>query len=157
MNVPVLNVVLVEPEIPPNTGAVGRRCAATRARLHLVEPLGFKIDDRALKRAGLDYWPHLDWRTWPNFETLQASGEGQGRYWFFTTKATRLYSEVAYAPGDFLVFGRESKGLPEALLATHPEGCVTVPILHPAVRSLNLSTAVGIGLYEGLRQIGFGK
>jgi len=149
------NVVLVEPEIPPNAGNVGRLCAATRTRLHLVEPLGFRLDDKALKRAGLDYWDHLDWKVWPSFEALQAAEAG--RYFFFTTKISRLYTEVNYQPGDFLVFGRETKGLPEPLLAANRDHCVTLPMLHPEVRSLNLATSVGIGLYEALRQTGFCK
>ena len=152
------NVVLVEPEIPPNAGNVGRLCAATRTRLHLVEPLGFRLDDKALKRAGLDYWDHLDWKVWPSFEALQAAeANATGRYFYFTTKTTRLYTEVNYQPGDFLVFGRETKGLPEPLLAANQDRCVTLPMLHPEVRSLNLATSVGIGLYEALRQTGFCK
>jgi len=155
MSVLPFNVVLVEPEIPPNAGNVGRLCAATRTRLHLIEPLGFRLDDKALKRAGLDYWDHLDWKTWPSFEALQTAEAG--RYFFFTTKTERLYTEVNYQPGDFLVFGRETKGLPEPLLAANQDRCVTLPMSHPEVRSLNLATSVGIGLYEALRQTGFCK
>jgi tRNA (cytidine/uridine-2'-O-)-methyltransferase len=152
---PLLNVVLVEPEIPPNAGNIGRLCAATRTRLHFVGPLGFSLDDKNLKRAGLDYWEHLDWTTWPSLEELQTSHPG--RYFYFTTKTTRLYTSMNYEPGDFLVFGRETKGLPEPLLQANAERCVTLPILHPEVRSLNLATAVGIGLYEALRQLEFGS
>jgi tRNA (cytidine/uridine-2'-O-)-methyltransferase len=153
---PLLHLVLVEPEIPPNAGNVGRICAATRVRLHLVEPLGFRLDNRALKRAGLDYWEHLDWETWPNFAALRQAYP-QARYHFFTTKASRRHTDASYRPGDFLVFGRETKGLPEPLLAENRERCVAIPMLHPGVRSLNLATAAGIGLYEALRQIGFGR
>jgi tRNA (cytidine/uridine-2'-O-)-methyltransferase len=152
---PLLNVVLVEPEIPPNAGNIGRLCAATRTRLHFVGPLGFSLDDKNLKRAGLDYWEHLDWTTWPSLEALQAAHPG--RYFYFTTKTTRLYASVNYEPGDFLVFGRETKGLPEPLLQANADRCVTLPILHPKVRSLNLATSVGIGLYEALRQLKFGS
>ncbi len=153
MSVPRLNVVLVEPEIPPNTGNVGRLCAAARVRLHLVQPLGFSLDDKALKRAGLDYWPHLDWRTWPNLASFLAATPP--RFHLFTTKAERRYTDVKYEAGDYLLFGRETKGLPESLLAAHPDRCATIPILHPGVRSLNLATAAGIGLYEALRQLHF--
>ena len=150
---PRLNVVLVEPEIPPNSGNIGRLCAATRSRLHFVGPLGFSLDDKSLKRAGLDYWPHLDWTTWPDLGALQAAQPG--RYFYFTTKTSRSYTEVNYEPGDYLVFGKESKGLPEELLQANAARCVTIPILHPGVRSLNLSTSAGVGVYEALRQIRF--
>lgn len=154
---PLLHVVLVEPEIPPNAGNVGRLCAATRVRLHLVGPLGFAVDDKALKRAGLDYWDHLDWRLWPDLAAFQAAhgAAHPDRCHYFTTKTERRYTDARYQPGDFLVFGRESKGLPATLLAAHPGACVTLPMAHPAVRSLNLATAVGIGLYEALRQLDF--
>ena len=110
MSEPLLNVVLVEPEIPPNTGNIGRLCAAVDCRLHLVEPLGFVIDDKSLQRAGMDYWQHLQWRAWPSLKALQEA-HTEARYFYFTTKTRRLYTEVAYQPGDFLVFGRETKGI----------------------------------------------
>ena len=148
----MFHIVLVEPEIPPNTGNIGRLCLATGAELHLVKPLGFEIDDRALKRAGLDYWAEVKVTLWESFVALQAA-QGAGTRWFFlTTKATHAYWEVAFRPGDFLVFGRETKGLPEPLLAARAETCVTIP-MPGSTRSLNLATAVGIVLYEAIRQI----
>lgn len=148
-----LHIVLVEPEIPPNTGTVARLCAATRTTLHLVEPLGFRLTDRELKRAGMDYWQHVTWKTWPSLAELRAA-HPQARFYFFTTKTERRYTSVAYQQGDFLVFGRETKGLPESLLQENEPSCLTIPIAHPEVRSLNLATAAAIVLFEALRQIG---
>jgi len=145
----VFNVVLVEPEIPPNTGNVGRLCLATQSTLHLVGPLGFSIDDRQLKRAGLDYWDEVEVREWSSIEQLQ-SVRGPARFHYLTTKASRPYFEVQFRPGDFLVFGRETKGLPEELLAQNLEHCITIP-MH-GTRSLNLATAVAIVLFEAMRQ-----
>src|ERR1700761_8877364 len=119
-----LQVVLVEPEIPPNTGAIARLCAATHTVLHLVEPLGFKLDDRALKRAGMDYWEHVTWRSWPGWIAFQEAHPA-GRFHLLTTKATRPYTEADFQPNDFLVFGRETKGLPESLLQKYPDNCLT--------------------------------
>ena len=147
-----LHIVLVEPEIPPNTGAIARLCAATNTTLHLVEPLGFRLDDRTLKRAGMDYWQHVTWRTWPGWNTF-AAAHPDARLHFLTTKATRAYTEARFAPGDFLVFGRETRGLPESLLRAHPESCLTIPMDNPAVRSLNLATATAAVLFEALRQV----
>ncbi len=147
-----MNVVLVEPEIPPNTGAVARLCAATNSVLHLVEPLGFRLDDKTLKRAGMDYWEHLTWKTWPSWEALKAAHPG-GRFHLLTKKAQRLYTDVKFEAGDFLVFGRETKGLPESLLHVHAEACLTIPMMNPNVRSLNLASSVAIVLYEALRQL----
>ena len=147
----MFNVVLVEPEIPPNTGNIGRLCLATRSTLHLVQPLGFEIDDRHLQRAGLDYWKEVDlriWRSWPELQTGQAA---DARYFFLTTKATRPYYAETFAPGDFLVFGRETKGLPEPLLEAHRESLLTIPM--QGTRSLNLATAVAIVLFEAMRQL----
>src|ERR1700730_17442133 len=134
----MFNVVLIEPEIPPNTGNVGRLCLATRSVLHLVKPLGFSLDDRQLKRAGLDYWDDVDLRTWESFAELQRAQPGDARYFFLTTKTKRAYYDVKFERGDFLVFGRETKGLPESLLAAadNPErigaresfrSCITIP------------------------------
>lgn len=148
----MLNVVLVEPEIPPNTGNVGRLCLATGARLHLVKPLGFSIDDRALRRAGLDYWREVDVKLWDSLDELFAAAGSEARFFFLTTKAKRAYWEEQYLDGDFLVFGRETKGLPESLLAARSESCVTIP-MSGGTRSLNLATAVGIVLYEAVRQL----
>lgn len=144
------NVVLVEPEIPPNTGNVGRLCLATQSTLHLVKPFGFTLEDRQLKRAGLDYWEEVDVKTWDSFEDLQRAQEATTRYFFLTTKSDRAYWEVKFRPGDFLVFGRETKGLPEKLLAAHADHCLTIPM--QGTRSLNLATAVGIVLFEAVRQ-----
>jgi tRNA (cytidine/uridine-2'-O-)-methyltransferase len=146
----VFNVVLVEPEIPPNTGNIGRLCLATRSRLHLVKPLGFSLDARQLKRAGLDYWSEVDVRVWDSFAELQSKQASHSRYFFLTTKSKRPYYEVRFQQDDFLVFGRETKGLPEQLLAANIEKCITIP-MH-GTRSLNLATAVAIVLFEAVRQ-----
>jgi tRNA (cytidine/uridine-2'-O-)-methyltransferase len=146
----MFNVVLVEPEIPPNTGNIGRLCLATRSTLHLVQPLGFDIDDRTLQRAGLDYWKDVDVRLWPSFADLQAAQSAGARYFFLTTKTKRAYYDVAFHRGDFLVFGRETKGLPEPLLRANASQLVTIP-MH-GTRSLNLATAVAIVLFEAIRQ-----
>jgi len=145
----MFNVVLVEPEIPPNTGNVGRLCLATQATLHLVQPLGFAIDDRQLQRAGLDYWKEVDLRLWNSFAELQAA-QASARYFFLTTKTSRPYHNVKFQPGDFLVFGRETKGLPESLLAENAAQLLTIP-MH-GTRSLNLATAVAVVLFEAVRQ-----
>lgn len=146
----MFNVVLVEPEIPPNTGNIGRLCLAAKSTLHLVRPLGFSTDDRALKRAGLDYWKEVDLREWDSLGDLQKNQDGAARYFYLTTKTTRPYYTIAFRPGDYLVFGRETKGLPEALLKEHTKDLITIP-MHGA-RSLNLATAVGIVLFEAVRQ-----
>jgi tRNA (cytidine/uridine-2'-O-)-methyltransferase len=148
----VFNVVLVEPEIPPNTGNIGRLCLATGSALHLIKPLGFSIDDRTLKRAGLDYWKEVDVQLWDSFEDLRRSHEASARFFFLTTKTKRPYYDVNFLAGDFLVFGRETKGLPERLLAAHPDDLLTIPMR--GTRSLNLATAVGIVLFEAVRQLG---
>ena len=149
---PAWNVVLVEPEIPPNTGNVARLCLAVGARLHLVGPLGFSLDEKALRRAGMDYWEECDVRLWDSFEALRSeAGEG-ARFWFFTTKARRGLWEGRFQKGDWLVFGRESKGLPESLLHANAESCLRIPMRTEA-RSLNLATSVGIGVFEALRQV----
>ena len=147
----MFNVVLVEPEIPPNTGNIGRLCLATGSTLHLVKPLGFSIDDRALKRAGLDYWKEVDLQLWDSFDDLWHSRESDSRFFFLTTKSKRAYYDVHFRAGDFLVFGRETKGLPESLLAAHPEELLTIPMR--GTRSLNLATAVGIVVFDAMRQL----
>ena len=144
------NVVLVEPEIAPNTGNIGRLCLATQSRLHLVKPLGFALDDRKLKRAGLDYWDEVNLRVWNSFDDLQRAQSAETRYFFLTTKAKHAYYDVMFHEGDFLVFGRETKGLPESLLAANIDNCITIP-MH-GTRSLNLATAVAIVLFEAVRQ-----
>lgn len=147
------NIVLVEPEIPPNTGNIARLCAATGAVLHLVGKLGFSLDDRYLKRAGLDYWKFVTLRQWPDLAALQASAPA-GRFFFLSTKATRSYLDAGFRPGDFIVFGKETKGLPEEIIRANPDTAITIPMPAGAVRSLNLSTSAGIVLYEALRQSG---
>jgi tRNA (cytidine/uridine-2'-O-)-methyltransferase len=146
----MFNVVLVEPEIPPNTGNIGRLCLATGSTLHLIKPLGFSIDDRELKRAGLDYWKEVEVRMWDSLDALRQTLASNARFFFLTTKSDRAYWDVAFEPGDFLVFGRETKGLPEPLLAAHADELLTIP-MH-GTRSLNLATAVGIVLFEAMRQ-----
>src|SRR5207249_1501783 len=146
----MFNVVLIEPEIPPNTGNIGRLCLATGSTLHLVRPLGFSTDDRELKRAGLDYWKEVDVLMWDSFGELQRKQEASARYFFLTTKSGRAYCDVKFHEGDFLIFGRETKGLPENLLEQNFDSCLTIP-MH-GTRSLNLATAVAIVLFEAVRQ-----
>jgi tRNA (cytidine/uridine-2'-O-)-methyltransferase len=149
------NVVLVEPEIPPNTGNVGRLCLATGSTLQLVNPLGFSLEDRQLKRAGLDYWDEVEVRTWDSFQELQRAQMAGARYFFLTTKSGRAYYDANFRPRDVLVFGRETKGLPEPLLAANIDNCITLPM--QGTRSLNLATAVAIVLFEAVRQQRLGK
>jgi len=148
-----MNIVLLEPEIPANTGNIGRTCVATGAALHLIEPLGFHLTERHLKRSGMDYWEQLDVRRYMNFEEFLELNPG-AKIFMATTKARRLYTEVSYGPDDFLMFGKESAGIPEELLLEHEESCVRIPMLGET-RSLNLSNAAAIVLYEALRQNGF--
>jgi len=146
----MFNIVLVEPEIPPNTGNVGRLCLATVSVLHLVEPFGFSLDDKQLKRAGLDYWDEVQVQTWKSFAQLQASQPADARFFFLTTKSKMPYFEIKFQPNDFLVFGRETKGLPESMLAANESRTLTIPMR--GTRSLNLATAVAIVLFEAVRQ-----
>ena len=148
-----ISVALVEPEIPPNTGNVARLCAATRVPLHIVGVTGFRMDDRAVKRAGLDYWPEVQLHRHQDIGRLH-SALSSSRFLYFTTKVKRSYADWEYGSDDCLVFGRETRGLPEDLLEENRERCLTIPILNPKVRSLNLATAVAIALYEALRQSG---
>ena len=147
---PVLNIVLVEPQIPQNTGNIARTCAATGARLHLVEPMGFRVDDAKLKRAGLDYWHLLDITYYDNLDDFFEKNKN-GNFYYFSTKATKIYSEIEYPDNTYLVFGKETAGLPEDLLFANADKCVRIPMIDEA-RSLNLSNAVAIGVYETLRQ-----
>ena len=149
----MLHVVLIEPEIPPNTGNIGRLCLATGARLHLVGPLGFSLEDKALRRAGLDYWHQVDLQRWSSFAELQAAAGPTERFWYLTTKTKRPYWSERFADGDYLVFGRETKGLPEPLLAANAGRLLTIPMPGDGTRSLNLATSVGIVLYEAVRQL----
>lgn len=148
----LLHIVLVEPEIPQNTGNIARTCAAIGAVLHLVEPLGFEISDRYLKRAGLDYWQYLDLRIYPNLEQFFASNEGN--FYYFTTKGKKRHSDVAFRGKTYLVFGKETRGLPEDLIRANREHALRIPMLDK-IRSLNLSNSVAIAAYEVLRQWDF--
>ena len=146
----MFNIVLVEPEIPPNTGNIGRLCLATRSTLHLVKPLGFSLDNRELRRAGLDYWEEVRLQVWDSFDALRRAQPSGTRYFFLTTKAKRAYYSVRFRKDDFLVFGRETKGLANDLLSANIDNCITIP-MH-GTRSLNLATAVAIVLFEAVRQ-----
>ncbi len=148
-----LNIILFEPEIPANTGNIGRTCVATGTSLHLIEPLGFRLNDKTLKRAGMDYWQHLDvirYDDWNDFMERNPDA----KIYFATTKATKVYTEVEYEPDCFIMFGKESAGIPEEILVKHPETCVRIPMMGET-RSLNLSNSVAIVLYEALRQNNF--
>ena len=149
----MFNIVLVEPEIPQNTGNIARTCAATGCALHLIKPLGFRLDDRYLKRAGLDYWHMLEVYVYENMDELFEKYP-DGRFFYFTTKAKKRHTDAAYSRGDFLVFGRETRGLDEELLTAHPDRCVRIPMMKGA-RSLNLSNSAAIAVYEALRQNDF--
>ena len=152
---PILNIVLVEPRIPQNVGNIARTCAATGARLHLVEPMAFTIDDAKLRRAGLDYWQYLDVTTYRSLADFMEQRRGeQDKMSDFTTNAQHIYTEAAYPDGCWLLFGREDAGLPEELLVQHPAQCLRFP-MRQGLRSLNLSNAVAIGVYEALRQWDF--
>ncbi|MBI2924517.1 MAG: tRNA (cytidine(34)-2'-O)-methyltransferase [Verrucomicrobia bacterium] len=151
-----MHVVLVEPEIPPNTGNVARLCAATKTTLHLIEPLGFKLDDHDLKRAGMDYWQHVVWQRWKSWADFGAKLPHGARAWFIESGGPRHYAEVSYAADDYLVFGRETAGLPRALLEKHREHWLRIPMFNAESRSLNLSNCVAVVLYEALRQQRFG-
>ena len=147
----MLHVVLIEPEIPPNTGNIARLCVAAGACLHLVEPLGFSLDDKFLRRAGMDYWSKCDVRVWPTFQDVRQKS-GEARFFFLTKTRGQPYWHQRFEEDDHLVFGRETKGLPESLLAMNASQCLTIPMREEA-RSLNLATAAGIVLYEAVRQL----
>ncbi len=148
-----MNIVLVEPEIPQNTGNIVRTCAATGARLHIVKPMGFEIDDKKLKRAGLDYWHFLNIRYYENLDDFFKQNQN-GRFFYLSSKGTSSYTDVKFSDGDFLLFGKETKGLPEKLLIEHPERSIRIPMISDA-RCLNLSNSVAIVVYEALRQNNF--
>ena len=150
-----MHIVLVEPEIPPNTGNVARLCAATKSTLHLVEPFGFKLDDTQLKRAGMDYWQHVEWHCWPNWVAFEKEVPQDASLWFVESKGPRLYTEVSFAPEDYLIFGRETAGLPKKLLHENPSRWLRIPMFNTKARSLNLSNCVALVLFEALRQQGF--
>jgi len=149
-----LNIVLFQPEIPQNTGNIGRTCVLTDCKLHLIKPLGFSLEEKQLKRAGLDYWPYLDLELHESYEELREKYK-ESTFYFSTTKASKFYSEVEYKEGDFIVFGRESSGLPDGVRNSDPSRCIKVPMINSTTRSLNLSNTVAIVTYEALRQIGF--
>lgn len=150
-----MHIILHQPEIPGNTGNIGRTCVATGTSLHLIEPLGFRLDEKSIRRAGMDYWVHLHVDRYVNFEEFQEKHPG-AKIWMATTKAKRLYTEVTYGPDDYIMFGKESAGIPEEILVDHEENCIRIPML-PAIRSLNLSNSVAVVLYEALRQQGFAQ
>ena len=148
-----MNIILHQPEIPANTGNIGRTGVATGTRLHLIEPLGFRLDEKAIKRAGMDYWDKLDVTRYMNFDEFK-SKHPDAKIWMATTKAKHTYSEVSFGADDFIMFGKESAGIPEEILVDYEESCIRIPML-PAIRSLNLSNSVAIVLYEALRQQNF--
>ncbi|MBQ6888228.1 MAG: tRNA (uridine(34)/cytosine(34)/5-carboxymethylaminomethyluridine(34)-2'-O)-methyltransferase TrmL [Lachnospiraceae bacterium] len=146
----MMNIVLFQPEIPANTGNIGRTCVATDTKLHLIEPLGFRLNEKEIKRAGMDYWEHLDVTRYVNFEDFLEKNPN-AKIWMATTKAKHVYTDVSYGPDDFIMFGKESAGIPEEILVEHEETCIRIPMLEK-IRSLNLSNSVAIVLYEALRQ-----
>ena len=148
-----LNIVLFEPEIPANTGNIGRTCVATGTRLHLIEPLGFRLNEKSIKRAGMDYWEHLDVTRYINFEDFLEKNPG-AKIYMATTKGQHVYSDVNYEPDCYIMFGKESAGIPEEILVKHPDNCIRIPMLSE-IRSLNLSNSVAVVLYEALRQNNF--
>ena len=150
-----MNIVLVEPEIPPNTGNVARLCAAARATLHLVEPFGFKLDDARLKRAGMDYWRLVKWHRWADWAAFQRQLPAGARLWLIESKGPRHYAQARFKAGDYLVFGRETAGLPAGIVAQYPDCWLRIPMFDERARSLNLSNCVALVLYEALRQQGF--
>lgn len=150
-----MNIVLHEPEIPENTGNIGRTCVATGSVLHLIKPLGFVIDDKHLKRAGLDYWPKLEYHIYENYEDFLAKNPGANIY-YATTKAHKTYTDVSFGPDDYIMFGKETAGIPEEILVDNEENCIRIPMVGD-IRSLNLSNSVAIVLYEALRQNGFSE
>lgn len=149
----MLNIVLHEPEIPANTGNIGRTCVATNTRLHLIEPLGFRLDEKSLKRAGMDYWAQLDVRTYIDYNDFLEKNPG-AKIYMATTKAEKVYTDVSYEPDCYIMFGKESAGIPEEILVNHKDECVRIPMMGE-IRSLNLGNSVAIVLYEALRQNGF--
>ena len=150
-----MHIVLVEPEIPPNTGNVARVCAATRTTLHLIEPFGFKLDDARLKRAGMDYWQHVEWHRWPNWQVFQKGLPAGAGLWFVESNGPRRYTEARFEGDDYLIFGRETAGLPKSLLEANRERWLRIPMFNSRARSLNLSNCAALVLFEALRQQGF--
>ncbi len=162
----MFDVALLEPEIPQNSGNIARTCAASRSRLHFIEPLGFELSDRYLKRSAMDYWENVDWQVWRNWTHFRSvapdpveevRNDGAPRMWVIESDASLRYSDVRYRPGDFLLFGRESSGIPTAIREEYAATWVSIPMLNPAARSLNLSNCVALVLFEALRQNNFGS
>ena len=150
-----MNIVLVEPEIPPNTGNVARLCAATKSTLHLIEPFGFKLDDSQLRRAGMDYWQQVAWHRWKNWSAFSEKIPANAKLWFVESNGPKLYSDVKFSADDYLIFGRETAGLPRQLLENHREQWLRIPMFNAESRSLNLSNCVALVLFEALRQQDF--
>ena len=150
-----MHIVLLEPEIPPNTGNIARLCAATKSVLHLIEPFGFQLEHRDLKRAGMDYWRHVEWHRWPDWRTFEEKLPPSARVWLIESNGPARYSETEFREGDYFVFGRETAGLPKALLEKYRESWLRVPMFNADARSLNVSNCVALVLYEALRQTGF--
>ena len=148
-----MHIVLHEPEIPANTGNIGRTCVATGTPLHMIEPFGFRLDEKAIKRAGMDYWEQLDVHTYINYADFKEKNPN-AKIWYATTKARHSYTDVEFGPDDYIMFGKESAGIPEEILLENPDSCIRIP-MKPEIRSLNLSNSVAIVLYEALRQQGF--
>jgi len=150
-----MHVVLLEPEIAPNTGNVARLCAATLTRLHLIEPFGFQLSDAQLKRAGMDYWHQVQWQRWPSWPDFEKMLPAGAQLWFVESRGPRYYTEARFSNSDYLIFGRETAGLPSPLLEAHREQWLSIPMFNPNARSLNLSNCVALVLFEALRQQGF--
>lgn len=148
-----MHIILHQPEIPANTGNIGRTCVATGTSLHLIEPLGFRLNEKEIKRAGMDYWQHLDVHQYMNFDEFKRQNPN-AKIWMATTKAKHVHTEVAYGPDDYIMFGKESAGIPEDILVDYEETCIRIPML-PTIRSLNLSNSAAVVLYEALRQNGY--
>lgn len=147
-----MHIVLVEPEIPPNTGNVARLCAATKTTLHLIEPFGFKLDDAQLKRAGMDYWQHVEWHRWPSWASFEHDLPKDARLWFIESGGPKLYTDAHFGANDYIVFGRETAGLPKQLLQKNRERWLRIPMFNEKSRSLNLSNCAALVLFEALRQ-----
>lgn len=150
----MLNIVLYEPEIPHNTGAIARTCVLTHSKLHLIKPLGFSIDDKHLKRAGLDYWPLLEMEVYENYKDFMDKNKDETIY-YSTTKTSNIYTDVKFKDGDFIMFGPETRGIPESILHENSENCIRIPMIKELKRSLNLANSANIVLFEALRQVGF--
>lgn len=150
----MLNIVLYEPEIPHNTGAIARTCVLTHSKLHLIKPLGFSIDDKHLKRAGLDYWPLLEIEVYENYKDFMDKNKDKTIY-YSTTKTSNIYTDVKFKDGDFIMFGPETRGIPESILDKNSENCIRIPMIKELKRSLNLANSANIVLFEALRQVGF--